>query len=167
MKRAHILLIAALLVSLFIYLFYRTDRTVINTLFNFIFGIENYQSLKASIRFYLPLHEFVVYSLPEGLWVFCITVTSKDLYLKLARSEVHCAIFPLTFVVALELMQWLHLTNGTFDVVDILTAILFWMLGFFIIEEDRPKQNPLKQLNKRSLIFLMSYLIVYLAHVYK
>jgi hypothetical protein len=167
LKRSTFLLLSALLVSLFIYLFYRTDRTVVNSLFNFIFGKGNYQALKASIHAHLPLNEFIIFSLPEGLWVFCITVTSKDLYLKIGKTEIHIAILPLIFVVGLELLQWLHVTNGTFDFIDIMTAVLFWMIGFFLVEEENPKQYFLKQADKRSLVFLMSYLIVYLAHVFK
>jgi hypothetical protein len=167
LKRPTFFLVTALLISLFIYLFYRTDRTLVNSLFNIFLGQQNYQALKAVVRHQFPLHDFVIYSLPEGLWVFCITVTSKDLYIKFDRLDVHCAVLPLLFVVGLELLQWFQITNGTFDVIDILTAILFWMLGFFIIEEEKPKQHPFKRLNNRSLIFLMSYLIVYLAHVFK
>jgi hypothetical protein len=167
MKRSTYLLIITLLVSLFIYLFYRTDRTVINTLFNFIFGTHNYQSLKGTIRFNLPLNEFIIYSLPEGLWVFCITLTSKDLYFRIGRFEIHFAILPLVFVIGLEILQLFHITNGTFDFVDIFTAIQCWMIGYYLIEEENPKHYPLKQLNKRSVLCLMSYLIVYLAHVSK
>lgn len=167
MKRSTFLLINALLLSLFIYLFYRTDRTLINSMFNYIFGSENYQSLKTEVRTYLPLNEFLIFSLPEGLWVFCITITAKDLYVKIAKTEIHVAILPLVFVLGLELLQFLHIANGTFDIVDILTAVLCWMVGFFLIEDELPKQYLLKKADKRSLVFLASYLIVYLAHVFK
>jgi uncharacterized membrane protein len=165
MKRSTYFLIIALVISLFIYLFYRTDRTVINSIINVLFGAENYQALKTTIRSSLPLPEFVIYSLPEGLWVFCITLTSKDLYLRINKTEIHFAILPLIFVISLEILQFFNITNGTFDFVDIFTAIQFWMIGYFIIEEENEKHYPLKKINKRSVMCLMSYLIVYLAHV--
>jgi uncharacterized membrane protein len=167
LKRSTFFLLLALFSSLFIYLFYRTEHTVVNSLFNIIFGHRNYHALKASIHTYLPLNEFIVFSLPEGLWVFCITLTSKDFYLKIGRATIHLAILPLIFVIGLEILQLFHITNGTFDFLDILTALLSWMVGFFLVEEGNPKQHPFKPINKKTIALLASYAIVYLAHVSK
>jgi hypothetical protein len=166
-NRKYILIGIALLFSLFIYLFYRTDRTLVNQLLIYIISIDTYRSLKASITIALPLNEIIVYSLPEGLWVFCITLTSRDYYIGLAWRQTNCLYFPLIFSVGLELFQLLHITNGRFDFMDIFVSVIFWILGACLFKMKLEKQDVLTQLNTKTLICLTSYCIMYLAHVFK
>lgn len=160
-------MILALLFCLFLYLFYRTEKTVINEIFISIFSYNRYLDLRNTISSALPLNEKIIYSLPEGLWVFCITLTSKYLFLKVGRHEINLVFFPLVFSIGLELLQLFHLSNGQFDFWDIGFSIIFWAIANYLIPFESRKQNILNPFNFRSLICLLSYLIVYLAHVWK
>ena len=167
MKRNAILIIISLLISLFIYLFYRTDRTFVNQLAIYLISLDSYARLKATVAGALPLNDIVVYSLPEGLWVFCITLTSRYYYIRLVRRRVDCLYIPIIFFIGLEFFQLFHITNGRFDLMDISVSFIFWLSGAYLISDRCAKHNILTQLNLRTSVCLASYCIVYLAHVFK
>ena len=166
MKKHLILIVPALLISLFIYLFYRTEKTLINELFAFFISKNSYSDMRSWINLQFPLHKAIIFSLPEGLWVFCITLTSKHLYFKFAKREIDCAIIPLLFSIGLEFLQLFHITNGRFDLLDILISVFFWFTAYFIVDYQFSKENPFKSFSMRTIAFLTSYAIVYLAHVF-
>jgi len=167
MKKHYILITLSLLFSLFIYLFYRTTKTVINEIFISIISIENYSVIRKYVTLALPLNEHIIYSLPEALWVFCITLTSKSLFISIANREFNLRFAPLLFAIILELFQLFHLTNGRFDFWDIGLSILFWTMANYLLKDASKRQNIISPFNKRSFICLFTYLIVYLAHVWK
>jgi len=166
LKKRNLLIFFSLAFSLFIYLFYRTEKTVINELFIYIISYEKFDQLRSIIVNALPLSNLVIYSLPEGLWVFCITLTSKFLFVKIGRLEIKLLFIPLVFSISLEVFQLLHVTKGTFDYWDIVFSILFWALANYVINYTKPIRNIIKPFDINSLICLFSYLIVYLAHVW-
>jgi hypothetical protein len=166
-KKKYILIGISLLFSLFIYLFYRTDRTVVNELVIRMISYETYTTLKLDIVRMLPFNGVIVYSLPEGLWVFCITLTSNPYYVKLNNRRINCVFIPLVFCFVLELLQLFHFTNGRFDFMDIGVAALFWLIGNCFVNEKLEKQNILVSVNSKTVVCLASYCIVYLAHVIK
>lgn len=161
------MLLIALFICLFIYLFYRTEKTVVNRLFISISSYNTYVALKNSVVQQLPLPKTIINSLPEGLWVFCISLTSKNLFLKWHKYKVDLLLAPLLFSLGLEFLQLMHITNGRFDYWDIGISILFWIVGSFIIQQNKVHQNIVAPFNHRSLVCVLSYLIVYLAHVWK
>lgn len=165
MKRVYLLIIIPLCVSLFIYLFYRTENTVVNYIAVNLISVNSYLALRDSVNRLLPLSRFVIYSLPEGLWVFCITVTSKSFYFDFYRRRISCALAPLLFSVGLEFCQLLGITNGRFDPVDICASVFFWTTANYFIAISREPENILKPMNMKSLICFASYGIVYLSHV--
>lgn len=167
MSRKYILICVALLISLFIYLFYRTNVTVVNEIFIRMLSLDTYIRLKAQIVQVLPLNDMVIYSLPEGLWIFCITLTSKPYYIRLYNRRIDCIFIPLIFCVGLEILQLFHITNGRFDFMDIGVSVIFWILGGYILNDKPEKQNILTRPNSKTIICLASYCIVYLAHVWK
>jgi len=159
------LILSPLLISLFIYLFYRTEKTVVNELLIQTISDQNYSALREAISTFLPLNELIIYSLPEGLWVFCITLTSKSFYVQFLNRQIHGVWIPLVFCVGLEVFQLLNLTNGRFDLMDIWLSLLFWTIANYFFKHSPDKQNILKPLNSRSVLCFGSYGIVYLAHV--
>ncbi len=167
MKKNYCFIVLSLLFSLFVYLFYRTEKTVINEIFISIISFEKFAELRKEITNILPLNEHIIYSLPEGLWVFCITLTSKHLFLKVGKREINLLFIPLVFSIGLELFQLLHLTNGRFDFWDIGFSILFWAVANYLINYKSIRQNILQPFTIKSFVCLFSYLIVYLAHVWK
>lgn len=167
MKKSYYFINLSLLISLFIYLFYRTEKTVITEMFISVISIDNYVELRKLITGTISLNEHIIYSLPEGLWVFCITLTSKNLFLRITNREINCVFVPLIFSIGLELFQLLHLTNGRFDFWDIGMAVFFWWVANYFIKYKPAKQNILQPINVKSSVCVMSYAIVYLAHVWE
>ena len=152
---------------LFIYMFYRTDSTVVNELCIRLISLEDYTNLKSLIVGRLPLHPVIIYSLPEGLWIFCITLTSKPYYIAWKKWRLDCVYIPLMFCFSLEILQLVHLTNGRFDLMDICLFMLFWLLGRHVLNQPDEKRNLINELNTKMMICVASYGIVYLAHVLK
>lgn len=165
MRKQSYFLVAPLLVSLFIYVFYRTDKTVINELVIRTISFESYASLRQTVNRYLPLNEFVIYSLPEGLWAFCLTLTSRPYYILSENQRINGVVVPLIVCVGLELAQLLHLTKGRFDWMDIWVTVLFWVIAAFAFDDQQAKQNILTPINGRRVVCFLSYGIVYLSHV--
>jgi phosphatidylethanolamine/phosphatidyl-N-methylethanolamine N-methyltransferase len=160
-------IIASLLAGLFIYLWYRTEKTVINEILISIISFEKYAALRTAVANSFPLNKHIIYSLPEGLWVFCITLTSKFFFVKTGPYEINLVFAPIVFATGLELLQLFHLTNGRFDIWDIGASILFWTMARYLIKYESPRQNILRPFALQSFICLLSYLIVYFAHVWK
>ena len=167
MKKNYWLIILSLLISLCIYVFYRTERTLINEMIIWHVPYENFYALRSNISFALPLDERIVYSLPEGLWVFCVTLTSKPFFLKMGKLQIDLLYLPLIFSIGLELFQLLHLTNGRFDFWDIGVSVLFWGMGNFLMKHHSTRQNIFHPFTINSFICILSYLIVYLAHSWR
>lgn len=165
MKKTYVWIIAAMVLSLFIYVFYRTEKTLVNELALKFISPESFLSVRRFIADLLPLSKPVIYSLPEGLWVFCITLTSRRFYIRLNNYHFSCIFFPLVFCIGLEIFQLIGWTNGRFDFLDILVSLGFWALAnhFFNSEED--KQSIVSPFDFQRMIFFASYGIVYLAHV--
>jgi hypothetical protein len=152
-------------VSLFTYLFYRTEKTVVNEIAILLFSFHRYAAFRDAVVSFLPLDGLIVYSLPEGLWVFCITLTSKPYYIQLHKGRIDCVIIPLIYCVGLEVFQLLHLTKGRFDFTDIWISVLFWLLANYLFNYNDEKQNLLEPLNLKRMACFGSYGIVYLSHV--
>lgn len=167
MKKKYIFICISLLISLFIYLFYRTDRTLVNEIVIRMISFETYTGLKAHVVRILPLNDMVIYSLPEGLWIFCITLTSKPYYVRLNKWRIDCLFIPLIFCVTLEIFQLLHITNGRFDFMDIGISVVFWILGSYVWSDKSEKQDIFIRPNSKTIVCLASYCTVYLAHVLK
>lgn len=167
MKKEYILIACSLLLSLFIYFFYRTGKTVINDLvINFI-TCDRFLEWQHNVAAAIPLNEFVIYSLPGGLWVFCITLTSNCFFLKIGGYQFDLLFLPVAFAICLEILQLVHLTNGRFDFLDIVVSFLGWSLGYNLNAECSNRKNLIRPFNLQNILCVSSYLIVFLAHVWK
>ena len=155
----------ALSISLFVYLFYRSERTVVNELMVLILTLDTYAALKNSIANSIPLNAHIVFSLPGGLWIFCASVHSQDFYMQVRTYKLQLAFVPVFFAIGLELCQLLHLTNGRFDALDIGFYFLFWFLAYYYFPSKTSQQNILSPFTVRGFICVACFLSVYLAHV--
>jgi hypothetical protein len=164
-KRRYYILTAALLSCLFIYVFYRTDKTVVNELVIHFTSPELYLRAKTWITINLPLNNIIIYSVPEALWVLCITVTSKSFFIQLGRARITGAFVPLIYCVGLEICQLTGLTKGTFDPMDVALSMVFWFVGMVAFEETGERQNIFGRISRRTMVCFASYGIVYLSHV--
>lgn len=165
MKKYLPLFTVSLFLSLFIYVFYRTDKTLINQIFIALFHQETYTVLKTRVTSLLPLPQYAIYSLPEGLWVFCITLTSSFFYLRVQERRLSLAVVPILVALVMEIFQMLNFTNGRFDWMDIVFSIGFWLLALFCTRSNIDKEPLFQSVNTTNFCCIISYSIVYLAHV--
>ena len=83
---------------------------------------------------YLP--EWVVYSLPDGLWVFSYVTLISAIFGNKIYGNIYGVIFlilPMTAILS-ELAQLFKLLQGTFDLVDLLCYTLGTFLPVFIFD---------------------------------
>lgn len=167
MRKIYYYIVLSLMASLFIYMFYRTENTVINEIIISLTSLDGYLSLRDAVAAGVPLNDHIIYSLPEGLWVFCITLISKFFFVKIRGREVNLIYVPLIISIGLELCQLFNLTNGRFDFWDIGLSVLFWAAGVHLFKHESSRQNIMNPFTIKSMVCLFTYLIIYLAHVWK
>ena len=165
MKRTYSFTAIGLSISLFIYLFYRSKSTVVNELITLVLSSDTFTQLRISVTDTIPLSDLVIFSLPGGLWVFCMTILSKDLYIKIREHKIRIAIVPIVFAVGLEFLQLFHVAHGTFDLWDLGFYLSFWLPGYYGLQSRGSQQNMLSPFTLESFICLTCFLSVYLAHV--
>jgi len=124
MSRYKISVITPLIICLFIYTFYRAEETNVNLLLKHVFHTD-FQSIRIHVKEAIPLHSVVVYNLPEGLWIFSITLLGVNLFLRIRQRKIYLIYFPIIFVLLLEILQLLKITDGTFDLLDIVISLAF------------------------------------------
>ena len=154
-----------LLICFFIAVFYRVDETNINILLDFIWP-ESFTTFKTRLGAYLPpLPDLFVYSLPEGLWVFSLTLIGIRLQFCFMDFKIPFVWIPITDALILELFQWLNWTDGTFDFQDIFISIVFWILALIIgqhaIFKADKKIADQSKLSYATFFFIL--IIVYMA----
>jgi hypothetical protein len=164
MRKNYSLLIA-LPLSLFIYLFYRTDKTAVNQLFIYFFSYELYVYLKHLVASNIPLAGSIVYSLPGGLWVFCASALAYRFYIKIRGYRIPIGLVPVLFAIGLELGQLLHLAHGVFDISDIIFYSLGWLLATRLFDSKPANQNIFSPLTPNGFLCLSCFFCVFLAHV--
>ncbi len=165
MTKRYYIALFSLLISLFIYLFYRTENTVCNQIFIWLFSRETYFFLKTSIQSNLHLPDSFVYSLPEGLWILSITITSFPFQVILKKRSFRLVFLPLFIGVFFEIFQLFHFSKGQFDWIDLLFAVNFWFLGYFLSQKTDYNSSGSPSFSFKKTTCIFSYLIVYLAHV--
>ena len=158
-------IIMCLSLCLFIYVFYRTEKTLVNYVAVALLSKGGYEGIKEIIISVLPLKDAIVYSLPEGLWVFCITITSSFFYIRVRRRRYGLTMIPILLAIGMEVFQLLGISNGRFDYMDILLSAAFWLLAVYITRNNPDKEPIFQPLNARVIFCASNYAIVYMAHV--
>lgn len=161
-KKVHIFI--ALLISLLIYLFYRTDNILITHFFSIILTETTFNTVQNYIMNQIPLPSWVIYSLPEGLWIYATTIASKNYFIKLKSFKINLVFLPLIIAFTIELFQFIQISNGTFDELDLIIALFFSFLGYFLPFGSSLGQTRFHLSKLNDFLCLTSYLIVFLAH---
>lgn len=116
----------ALLFAAFVYAFYREPNTYFTFLIQKILAKEwqshNFTDLHSS-------YTWVIFSLPSGLWVMASTIFGNFLRKK---SSIFVYL-PIILVLGIEFLQFLNITDGFFDILDIMVSIL----GFLFAQKFR------------------------------
>lgn len=158
-----IIAIPALAFSLFVYLFYRSSATVAPLVCAHLLGHERFAAMRKAVRAAVALDDFAVYSLPEGLWILCLTLASTGLSFSVKKRRIPLALLPPVYAVGLEFAQRWGLIRGRFDPVDIAVSLSFWIAGV-LFHPRVATQDSLKP-DRRGLVLVVCWSIVYFAHV--
>lgn len=140
---------------------------MITELFIVLISAEEYLELKMNIKKMIPLNNFIIFSLPGGLWMFSSTLLFKDFYIEIKKLKIELLFVPLIFCVFLELFQLTNITNGRFDIFDIITYLLFGVISIYLFQSKNNKKELLTPFTINSFISIVCFLIVYLAHVWQ
>mgnify|MGYP003636407017 CR=1 FL=1 len=158
--------ISPLLISLLIYVFYRSELTLINQAIGIFLPLADLLKYQEQVQTALPLPNWIIYSLPEGLWVLFVTLISKEFYFTSQSKNYSLVFFPILLAICIEVFQYFQLTDGTFDWLDLGVALFFWGLTCFLLP---PRFNILQlknAFNIRGILLISSYLIVILSDVF-
>lgn len=161
----YLLIAFFLLFCLLIYVFFRTDKTIVNQLLTQLISKEDFIELQHMVRESIPLNDKIIYSLPSAAWVFCTTLTSKFIFVKIKARQIQLRYAPIAYVVVVEILQYFGVTNGYFDFLDLLFSSVFWAAAAFLFNFGESKQNLINPINANSLVCVTSYLIVFLSVV--
>jgi hypothetical protein len=134
----------------------------VNLLLKYVFR-SDFQSIRAYISEAIPLHSVVIYNLPEGLWVFSITLLGANLFVRIKRRKIHLIYLPIVFVLILEVLQLLKITDGTFDLLDLGISIAFWLLAFVYCSTFGSSLKELKNTRARFILFIVVFSLAYLS----
>jgi hypothetical protein len=141
MNLKYLFITISLFVSLLIYVFYRTEYTIINRLVVYVLSPEHFREFRLMVANSIWLPNFVVYSLPEGLWVFAATIISGNLVLKIKRYILPMIYMPLIVALGIEFVQYTGLSKGIFDWIDIFLILVFWILAYFFNKSYQKEQT--------------------------
>jgi hypothetical protein len=94
--------------------------------------IEQLKELRSYIHEVLPtLPKWVIYGLPDGLWIYSFTSSLFFIFEKTPRMLLLFTSIPILMACIHELGQLFLINYGTFDIFDILTYIIFYFFSIF------------------------------------
>ena len=162
---AYVAIIAfSMLLSLFLYVFYRTPEIFVNILLSHIISPEYFLPAITRIRSVLVLDGPWIYSLPGGLWVFYATLLSRNLSLCWKDTDLPLCCLPPLYAVTLEGLQYAGWTKGRGDLFDIVFALVFW-LAALSIACPWPKKPLMQARRARQACFAGVYAMLVLSCV--
>lgn len=162
MKRNLFLISVPLVFCAFICLIYRSQATNLNHLLDTVLGFD-ISGFKDEVRSAFPLNNMVIYNLPEALWIFSLTLLSKGLHLHVFGKKLHFLFIPLFYIFIAEYFQYFQITDGTFDVMDMIVSTVFWCVAIAILYFQPIRDFSKRELLPRLGVYFMVLFSVYLA----
>ncbi len=165
MKPLYATVFFSLCAGLLLYVGFRTEKTLVNQLCIHFGGYTHFIEIRSVLMSLFNPPSFVKYSLPGALWVFAITLISKPVQFTYKTLQFPLVIVPLLWALGFELFQYWGCIRGVFDWADVLGSVLFWLLGIAIFPNFKSnwKHLPISKLHRT--VCVLSYAVVYLAHV--
>lgn len=147
-----------------IYFLYR-DNTII---FNQILSTFNTDNLfnKRDLVHSFPLPNWAIYSLPGGIWVLVLTSLLSQNHIYINKARLPLDYLPITYGIVLEFFQFLHITNGTFDFVDILFVLGFGVIALSI-NRNQQELTVKWQTKIPHWVLVSGFLVLILSDVHK
>lgn len=150
--------IIPLLLATCICLLYRSPNTFGNLIFEDVFHVNIHQNNTVNYIF--------IYNLPAALWVFSTTLLSLDFKIKIFNKKSISLIYlPILFVIGLECLQYFNITDGTFDILDILIPLLLWLMAFTLLKVNKISQKNFNK-NFQFSLFQIAFVMVIFADTY-
>ena len=124
MKKKYIELINSfwwltLLLGILIYLLFRSDNLIYNNFF--------YSPIKLSIEINSKLTNFLIYSLPNGLWSLSYSQLIFHIHKVKSLKTILLSSVMLFLGISIEILQIQGFINGTFDFYDIFSYIILYL----------------------------------------
>ena len=113
-----------LLFGILIYIFLRPDNLIYNDLFS--------SPIKIKINTNSKVVNFLVYSLPNGLWSMSFSQLIFHIYKIRSLKTILLSSIMLFVGIMIELLQYQSFMNGTFDINDIFSYIMTYLIVLFI-----------------------------------
>ena len=113
-----------LLVGILIYIFLRPDDLIYNDLFS--------SPIKIKINTNSKVVNFLVYSLPNGLWSMSFSQLIFHIYKIRTLKTILLSSIMLFVGIMIELLQYQSFMNGTFDINDIFSYIISYLIILII-----------------------------------
>lgn len=158
-----------ILLAGFIYLFYRTTETVIFKITNIVVSSSVLLSLRQFFQLNFDLTSAVIYSLPGGLWLYSFSNLVLIFFNKNQKIQYQLTLLILFVIVCtLELFQYLNLTDGTFDLLDLLFYSFAILWSFMTGKKSLHKNQHyiISNLEAPPIFLLSGIVICFTAGIY-
>jgi glycopeptide antibiotics resistance protein len=158
--------ILPLLVCGYIYAFCRPDGMGLQVVLSWVVGADQLQSAKAVYNLSAYVDTWVTYSMPAMLWTFSIALLAILFDIDKRRRHYLVAFLPLALTWGLEALQYVGLTDGTFDVGDIIAGLLGYLAAILYIRSHHLVVINLSDLKVRRLLFACLFACVSVGDVW-
>lgn len=161
-------IVLPLIIAGLIYLFFRSTDTVAFIIFDFIGLGDLIVDIKPLLQSY-ALPPWFIYSLPGGLWLLAFQNSLSYVFSFKYKYLYRLIVCASLSGIGLEVLQYLQITDGKFDWLDVLFYLIATALAFlniFLIKNKWQLYSSTEQSPKmRSLVFYIFVGIIYLADV--
>lgn len=156
----------ALLMSLWIFVMYRSEQCAVNVLLGGLLPGGSLTSWRAVVGAAIPLSDDVVYRLPGGLWVFAATVVAARGHVTTPWGVLGLSLGPMTVALGMEFLQKWGVTDGTFDWGDVVVVLLGGWAAHCYIGRSRPAVDVVRESPGQGMLCVASYAVLFLADVH-
>tara|TARA_B100001059_G_scaffold143824_1_gene143734 strand:+ start:1072 stop:1467 length:396 start_codon:yes stop_codon:yes gene_type:complete len=114
----------SLFLGLLIYLFFRPNNLIYNNFISF--------PIKLNIEANSIITNFLIYSLPNGLWSFSYAQLIFHIYKDFSSKIILLSSLMVFFGILIEILQYQGFVSGFFDLFDIFSYLLFHIIILII-----------------------------------
>jgi hypothetical protein len=119
-----------------IYILYRsTDLRIFNWIncLGMREHVDFIREFSVSSRYLIP--KWLIYSLPDGLWIYSLTSTFLIIWRKNEKKVKLWLIIPLVFGILVEVLQGFNMFHGTFDILDLILLIIGFISSIILLKK--------------------------------
>lgn len=150
----------SMLLALFIYSFFRSENTIINQLWLSLFP-DNYLYLRGVFGQY-DVPDFVRFNLPGVLWMIGALLLCAKYTITIRKLRFKLMFLPLLVCVIIEVVQWVGITDGTFDMMDVVS----YLLGFVVVYAMYTSRTEKKECILRMQLAHIPIVILFFFSIY-